>query len=106
MRVSFTAALAGAMLLFMAGCHSPAACTHPDTGVSIESYVEALDKVKENLGKIDKGYAEALDRAKPAYVPELKEARLGLVSATITLCDDALLGSKAVPDAPAEGGDQ
>lgn len=81
-------------------------CTHPDTGVSIESYVEALEKVKDNLGTIRTGYAEAMDRGEP-YVPELREARLGFVDATSTLCEDALVGdgtpeTEAAAESPVE----
>lgn len=98
------AALVAALLLFP-GCHSAETCTHPETGVSIASYVEALSKVKSNLGTIREGYAESMDKAKPPYVPELKEARLGLVDATVTLCDDTLTGAKKGDEKAPEKGD-
>jgi hypothetical protein len=101
-RIGFVAALVGA-LLFMPGCHSTETCTHPDTGVSIGSYVEALGKVKKNLGEIRAAYDESMGLANPAYVPELREARLGLVDATVTLCDDALTGSQRDAAGPAGG---
>ncbi len=107
MRRIGTAVLLLVVLLLIPGCHSLETCTHPDTGVSIGSYVEALDKVKSNLGEIRTAYDESMGLADPEYVPELREARLGLVDATTTLIDDALTGSnrdEAVPtEAPAGG---
>ena len=88
-----------ALLLAPAGC-----CTnrHAESQVSVESYVSALERIKSNIVEdIRPGYAEALDAS--GVIPELLEARLGVVDDTVTLIDDTLTGANE-PEAPAEGG--
>jgi hypothetical protein len=79
------------LLLLAPGC----ACgRNAETGVSIESYVQTLQKVKSNLeADVLPGYTEALERGD--LVPELKKARLGVVQDTLTLIDAALMGEIA-----------
>lgn len=80
-----------ALALVAPGC----ACgRNSETGVSIESYVQALEKVKSNIeADILPGYTEALERGD--LVPELKKARLGVVQDTLTLIDTTLKGEVA-----------
>jgi len=102
-------------VLFLSAC----ACDrHPVTMVSIDSYVESIEKIKDNLEKdIRPGYKEALDAAveAEAIIPALRDARLDVVDTTIVLCDDCLNGAveKKREDGTfkpieksAEGGDQ
>ena len=82
---------------------APGCCTNrnPETQVSIDSYVAALERVKINLtDDIRPGYAEAL--AASGLLPELIEARLGLLDDTLTLIDDTLTGAAE----PENGGDE
>ena len=86
------------LLLLFSGC----ACgRNAETGVSIESYVSALEKVKSNLeADVLPGYTEALERSD--LVPELKAARLGVVQDTIDLIDTTLTGEVASTDSAAK----
>jgi len=88
----FLVASALALALFAPGC----ACKrNSETGVSIDSYVSTLEKVKANIEHdMLPGYTEALDRSD--LVPELKKARLGVVQDTLTLIDAALTGKLGV----------
>jgi len=85
------------LLLIAPGC----ACgRNSETGVSIESYVQTLEKVKSNLeADIAPGYTEALERSD--LVPELKKARMGVVQDTLTLIDAALTGELKQGEEPA-----
>jgi len=96
----FLTAAALALLLIGPGC----ACgRNSETGVSIESYVSTLERVKSNLeADILPGYTEALERSD--LVPELREARLGVVQDTITLIDAALTGEIAPVSTAAPAG--
>jgi len=93
-------------VLFLSAC----ACNrHPVTKVSIDSYVASIEKIKDNLEKdIRPGYEEALDAAveAEAIIPELKEGRLDVVDATISLCDDCLTGAVEEKKTDDGGGDQ
>ena len=80
------------LALFTPGC---AYKRNSETGVSIDSYVSTLEKVKSNIEHdMLPGYTEALDRSD--LVPELKKARLGVVQDTLTLINAALTGKVAV----------
>ena len=80
--------------------------------VSIDSYVASIEKIKDNLEKdIRPGYKEALNVAveSGALIPELRDARLEVVDATTSLCDDCLTGAvekKKEAAAAESGGDQ
>jgi len=84
------------LTLFAPGC---AWKRNSETGVSIESYVKTLEKVKSNIeADILPSYTEALDKAK--FVPELQKAKLGVVQDTLTLIDSALTGKLKKDEAP------
>jgi hypothetical protein len=98
MRHAFAAAL-GLALLFSSGC-----CTqrNTETAVSVDSYVEVLQKVKSNLvGKDGKGGIRAtLDEAlgnPEAGSPDaaVKDSSLNLVDDTVDLIDGTLEGKNA-----------
>jgi hypothetical protein len=74
------------VLVFAPGC-----CTTRDaaTGVSTDSYREAISRIRTNIAEIRS------DVAMVDYTPEIKEADLQLIDATITLCDDTLAGKNA-----------
>ena len=106
MRRLGVAVLVMALLLFP-GCCASVSAVHPDTNVSIGSYVKALKKIKENVATMRGDHETALGLVQPPYVPELVEAELGLYDTTNMLCDDALNGTEdaAPAAAPApEGG--
>ena len=98
----FGVAVLVVLLLLFPGCCASVNAVHPDTNVSIESYVNALTRIKEKVAVMRGDHEAALKRAQPPYVPALMEAELGVYDSTILLCDDALTGSEG--KAPAEGG--
>lgn len=70
---------------------APGCCTERDStsGVSVESYKEALTQIRGNIATIRSDVAEI------TYHPVTKEANLQLLDATISLCDDTLAGKAA-----------
>jgi len=93
----------GFALLVFALFTFPGCCTTRDseTQVSVDSYKAALVKIKSNLEEdIRPGYAEALEAS--GVIPELVEARLGLVDDTVTLCEDTLSGASGEPSVTVE----
>jgi hypothetical protein len=86
-------------LLVAALVLAPGCCTtrNADTGVSVESYVEGITKVRANIAEIRSDLIAA------DYDATIKEADVQLIDATITLCDDMLAGKNA-GTAPAESG--
>ena len=89
-----------ALLIAPTGC-----CTNrnAETQVSVDSYVSALEKIKSNLvDDVRPGYAEALSAS--GVIPELQEARLGVLDDTVTLIDDTLTGAAEPESAPESGG--
>ncbi len=91
-------------LVALSGC-----CTtrNPDTGVSVESYVQTLEKIKSNLEDDLKPSMEELLAADTAHIEPWKQAKRDLMNDTITLCNDALLGDEAGrSEAPNEGGEE
>lgn len=86
------------VVLAATGC-----CTtrNTETQVSVDSYVMALEKIKSNLERdIRPGYKEAMEGS--GWIPQLQEARLGVVDDTITLCEDTLSGAAGEPSVTVE----
>ena len=82
---------------------APGCCTtrNTETQVSVDSYVAAIEKIQSNLEQdILPGYQEALESSN--LIPELQEARLGVVRDTITLCKDTLTGAAEEPNVTVE----
>lgn len=93
--------ISGALLVVLLA--APGCCTNrnPDTQVSIDSYVSTLERVRTNLkDDVRPGYEEAL--LSSGVIPELVEARLGLVDDTLLLIDDALTGAADTEDGGGE----
>jgi hypothetical protein len=78
-------------LLVTALVFAPGCCTSrdPATGVSTDSYREALTRIRSNIAEIRS------DVVLVDYNQDIKEADLQLIDATITLCDDTLAGKNA-----------
>jgi hypothetical protein len=83
---------------------APGCCSTRDTetGVSVDSYKQAITKIKSNLTEsIRPALATALDEVgqegKKPYIDAYKEGKLTLIDATVQLCDDTLTGKNA-PD--------
>lgn len=76
-----------ALVLVVSGC-----CGHErntTTSVSVESYVEAITKIRGNIAAI------RTDVDAVTYNEDIKKADLQLIDATISLCDDTLSGKNA-----------
>lgn len=75
-----------ALTLLVGGC-----CTERNavTGVSVESYVEAITKIRGNIAAI------RTDVDAVTYNEDIKKADLQLIDATLSLCDDTLAGKDA-----------
>lgn len=89
-------------LIALSGCCST---RNAETGVSVDSYVAALEKVKSNLEDDLKPAMEELLDKDTAHIEPWKESKRNLLDDTITLCDDALQGDKAGRESDSESGD-
>lgn len=81
--------LLAALLVNTSGCALFCSPRDPNTGVSVASYREALEKIRANVVEIKSDIEDV------TYDPVIKEADLQLMDATITLCDDTLAGKNA-----------
>ena len=66
----------------------------PSTGVSVESYKKAVTQIHDNLKTVVKPAMEAA-LAESKKSDKWKEAQLGVVIDSITLCEDTLAGKNA-----------